>query len=335
MERSEDSESLYLKLRTLAYSEPKKARYLFCKLLDAKSPLLESLFDKCSELGESRTRHVVANAFKNRDDREIYSNILFAWLDVEDDEFTKTALLEVVAGIEPKVDGRQSPSHNFEKQLIEPYRYISERLCHRVRNSIPEVRTEVLKLRASIVNITDSTIKDEIVLITNKLDDAVVRVGEVVGFDSGDGKFNWRNINLYDWLLNYANEWNTQNKLVNYNPSGDSGTIIFSTEFHLETIFWNIWTNTIQEIGTGCNISISFQTISRSLQLTILDNGAGFDGESKENIFEGAYSNKGSNRGKGMLEVEDAVNRLKGDAKIIMHTGTEYRLMISFPVAEK
>ena len=74
-------------------------------------------------------------------------------------------------------------------------------------------------------------------------------------------------------------------------------------------------------------------TISaKNVDLLIVDNGDGFPQELHGVIFQERYSAKGAHRGRGLLEVQEAVQRLRGKAQLVQYRPGDFRVMLSFPL---
>jgi sensor histidine kinase regulating citrate/malate metabolism len=107
---------------------------------------------------------------------------------------------------------------------------------------------------------------------------------------------------------------------------------IFANDHLLDTLFWNIWLNAHQAVGVNCEIVIEFRVTGRELELLISDNGSGFPHELKDVVFQQVYSTKNRGRGRGLLEIQDAVERLSGRVDLYETTVAEYRIRIRLPV---
>ena len=101
----------------------------------------------------------------------------------------------------------------------------------------------------------------------------------------------------------------------------------------LEVVFWNIWLNAHQAVGGGCNVTVVFGTASNDLVLKIFDNGPGFSKDLKDIAFQQMYSSSQTlGRGRGLLEIQEAVERLGGRIQLFEEKPSEYRLLIRLPL---
>jgi sensor histidine kinase regulating citrate/malate metabolism len=64
----------------------------------------------------------------------------------------------------------------------------------------------------------------------------------------------------------------------------------------------------------------------------VLDNGSGFPEMQLETAFQQIFSTKSESRGRGLLEIADAVLRLQGKVDLAKVATNEYRIHIQLPV---
>jgi len=69
MPSSDTAEQLHVKLRLLAAEDPRKAQAFVNELLDSNHPCLQELLRRITVPGEGRTRQIVANAVRPRQDK--------------------------------------------------------------------------------------------------------------------------------------------------------------------------------------------------------------------------------------------------------------------------
>jgi sensor histidine kinase regulating citrate/malate metabolism len=108
-----------------------------------------------------------------------------------------------------------------------------------------------------------------------------------------------------------------------------------ATPFYLDTLFGNLWSNAIQAVEpSACAIELQCVVDLRRLWLAMLviDNGPGFAASHVETAFTQTFSTKGLSRGRGLLEVADAVHRLQGEIRLVPVQGSEHRIQIQVPV---
>ena len=105
---------------------------------------------------------------------------------------------------------------------------------------------------------------------------------------------------------------------------------ILGSDYLLRLIFWNIWVNAHQAVGNPCSIVLNVALREESLVVVVLDSGKGLPEELTDVAFRDRYSSRSANRGRGLLEVQDAIQQLHGDAKLIEWTPREYRVQLTF-----
>ncbi len=69
--------------------------------------------------------------------------------------------------------------------------------------------------------------------------------------------------------------------------------------------------------------------VNGKLRLTIFDNGEGFQPNDIERAFQFQYSTKSKERGRGHMEVRDAMERMNGSATVAA-TDRGYRVQLDF-----
>jgi len=167
------------------------------------------------------------------------------------------------------------------------------------------------------------------------MNDALLSLSrELEATDADPQYFQQRSIALGDWLRNmdlqYTSRYSSLNlKLVN---ADGAGVRVLASNYLLETVFWNIWLNAHQAAGASCAISVIFETAGKDLILKILDSGQGFSKDMKDVAFQEMFSTKTPGRGRGLLEIQEAVERLGGNIRLYEEQPTEYRLQIRLPL---
>jgi sensor histidine kinase regulating citrate/malate metabolism len=80
-------------------------------------------------------------------------------------------------------------------------------------------------------------------------------------------------------------------------------------------------------------VTVVFETASNELILKILDSGQGFSKDLKDIAFQQMYSSSRTpGRGRGLLEIQEAVERLRGRIQLFEEKPSEYRLLIRLPL---
>lgn len=324
--------SIYERLRRLAVEDPKEAKKVFLTVFESNSEELYEFLKRLSKPNEGRLRQVVANAVRTHPHKGRIVQELLTWRETETDEFTRRA----IEGALVDVDTRAVRGGRVHRQIAEPselagvYRYVSKRLKHRLRNTLVLVRGQANRLK----HLLPGELNPEIQTTFAKLNDAINSVGrdlEVIDVDPEH--FQDRSIALADWLrqlnLRYANQFSPVNLVL---VSTENSVRIFANDYLLEIIFWNIWVNAHQATGANCQITIEFKATPPDLYLLISDNGEGFPADLKDIVFQQVYSTKNLSRGDGLLEIQDAVERLAGRVQLYEARPSEFRIEIRLPL---
>jgi signal transduction histidine kinase len=239
-----EPEQTYERLRSLAVHEPRKARDLLVLVVSAHGSQLAPLLELASRPGEGRIRQIVATTMRvNPDVSDIFRPWLERWLALEDDEFAVRAIREALAVVASPTtrNGETELPRNF----AETYRYVSERLCHRVRNSLSAPDTALFQLELLLPKIQDPSVRTRLEGILADLQSGIHRISRMVEFDQRDGYMSWSSIDLHSWVLQAAANLNSRYgslRLVIRSTTG-ARTRIRATPFLLDVIFGNLWSN--------------------------------------------------------------------------------------------
>jgi signal transduction histidine kinase len=326
-------EALYERLHMLAIEDPKQARKVFLEAFESGSEELSALFVALDRPSEGRLRQVVANALRNHPEKTRALPQLFRWRDAETDEFTRRAIDGALSDVDQRSVRAGRPQQNIggPSEVGDVYRYVADRLRHRLRNIMLSAQAQTARLR----RLTGTNADADVQTVVAKLDDAIISMGrEVEATDVDPAHFQQRSVLLADWLremnLRYATRYSPINlRLINM----DGASIrVFANDYLLETVFWNIWLNAHQATGPNCDIIIEFGRNGKQLELRISDNGQGFSNELRDVVFQQIYSTRGGSRGRGLLEIQDAVERLGGHIELYEASLSEYRILIRLPV---
>jgi signal transduction histidine kinase len=325
---------VYNNLRRLAAQNPREARTWFCQLLDSNSPKLEEILRGAAGLGEGRVRQLLANAVRPRPDKDRLIPHLLKWLETETDEFAKAAIVAVLNTVDISSYCQKPEPTIADLKLVEAYRYLKDRLCHELRNALLRPQTHILQLRAKFDTISDDVLRAELRTSLGQLSDALKRVGRIVELDADDHYFKLRPISICSWLKIMNDEYGKKYQPVSMSIEDNSNSIpiqVLASDHLLYTIFWNLWINSQQAVDGGCNITVSVTANANEVNLLIVDNGNGFSQELREVAFQERYSDKGAHRGRGLLEVQDAIQQLRGKAQLVQYRPGDFRVMLSFP----
>lgn len=324
------------KLRWVTASDPKQARTMFVSLLHGHDNTLNDVLTSASKPGDGRLRQMIATVFRTDPNATILEPWLRQWLEVEPDEFTKGAIESALSSRVLEITPR--PASRTQTLLTaEAYRYVADRLCHRIRNALTLPNAQIKRLEHLIGGVTDPALKQELTEILAACRTGFLRVSRNVEFDTGDDYLVWQTLALVHWLENTTNEFVRRFGQANLSVACDPAvrrSKVRATRFLLETIFGNLWANAIQAVEAPCKIEIQCALDSKRgvLEILVVDNGPGFPETQLETAFQQMFSTKSETRGRGLLEVGDAVLRLQGTVELARYHEDEYRIRIRLPV---
>lgn len=326
-------ENTYEHLRRLAVEDPIEAKKVFLGIFEANSEELDELLVQLGRPNEGRLRQVVANAVRAHPDKIRIVPTLLQWRSSESDEFTRRAIDGALADVDlPAMQsGKPHRAISIPNQLADTYRYVSDRLRHRLRNTMLSAQAQTNRLKSLIA--ADSAVDAQATLA--KLNDAMTALGrELEATDVAPEYFHQRSIVLADWLQQMNSRYAAQYREVGLRliNADNPRCRVFATDYLLDTIFWNIWINAHQAVGVGCEITVEFQVEESDLTLNIFDNGQGFPPELKDVVFQQMYSTKNPGRGRGMLEIQDATERMGGRVELFEYKAREYRIRLHLPL---
>lgn len=342
MPEHNDPQRTYSALRQLTVQDPKRARQEFCELLDGEKDFLVSVLEAASAPGEGRVRQLIANAVRSRPDKDKLVVYLLQWHQNETDEFAKRAIDAALDGIDRGAYKPEKHKTLVDPALVGTYRYVTGRIRHQMNNALLGPAELVMRLSDRVASIANCTVRSDLESLVAELDDAFKSVGRIVAFGPDDDFFVMRSVVILDWLNNMNLEYGRKYRPINLSLVDESPTKelrIRANDYWLHTIFWNLWTNAQQAVAGSCEIKIRARKTGSSVQLTVLDNGDGFHREMREIAFQEKYSSKenypskGSGRGRGLLEIQDAVEQLLGSVQLVEIEG-RYRVRIRFPLEE-
>ena len=330
MQKSEEPTAIFADLRRLAAESPRDARVHFASLLDSNVTALDEVLRLATAPPEGRLRQLIANAVRNRKDKVRVVPFLTRWRESESDEFAKAAINAALADVEAgpmQMFHSPNPPH-----LVETYRYVADRLCHRVRNSLTGTAQHLRSLETLLNGPSASEAKATI----GQLRDSLRAVSRIVEFSIDDSYFEWHVIDLKLWLKTMTAQYvakNTSLALRIVDREGSRPVRIHANDFLLETLFWNLWRNAQQALTSVCEIAVHLADHGPNVEIVVLDNGRGFTAEDAEVAFIDRFSRRGANYGRGLLEVQDAVGRLGGKVELFQFAPGEYRIRLALPFA--
>jgi signal transduction histidine kinase len=323
-------------LRTLAARDPKRAREWLNDFIDESGGSADALVAAFAGVRDGRVRQLVANVVRTRKDGAFLAPSLKGWLEQETDEFARMA---IVAALRSASDSRgetgSANNANTEEDLasndglftdafLQAYRYAAERLAHRVRNVLPEIQ-------ATLARMTQPDQQGNLEAELPGLRSTVARLARVVEFAEGDPEhFRLRTIALGDWVKHMHRRYSSRYSSIPLDVRGIGDLKVSASDYLLETIFWNLWANAHEAVGLGCRLSLELEPNGSYVAIQLLDNGEGFPREMQDVAFELRYSTHGDCRGRGLLEVAEAVSRLQGSVALEERDG-RLRIKILLP----
>jgi signal transduction histidine kinase len=344
MNKINDVQTLHQELRRLAAEDPLRARDQFLQLLESGSTLLDPLLEVLSSPGEGRLRQLIANALRTLPAKQRLIPYLFRWRENETDEFAFRSLEAALADVDPAVTVQSSTASDSNRTpLIDPvivqaYRYASDRLIHKVRNCLLRPGAKIIRLRSAINGLPDDMVRTQLLVHLGELIDDLNSVGKIVeSFEADPDYFAVRPVSITDWLPKMNREYSRQFSAVrlairSLDNSTQGSIEIRASDYLLETIFWNLWNNAQEATGNGCMIDVYLSRSRGMVELVFVDNGEGFSAAHQNLAFQESYSTKSEQRGRGLLEIQDAVRRLHGSVELSEYTPGEYRIKIAFPI---
>ncbi|MCU1256388.1 MAG: sensor histidine kinase [Candidatus Angelobacter sp.] len=325
-----DSDLIYQRLSRAVLEDPKAARSSFLELFESTSPHLEFVLLRAARPGESRVRQTIANAVRAHPDKSRIINHLFTWRNSEVDEF---ALRAIDAAIKDPDDRAPTSTRSRELgstlKVSEIYRYLSERLRHKLRNAMLGAQNQSVEIRAAIGRGNLDVIPAHVA----KLNDSMLLLGRLLEAVEVDPRyFELRPVSLSAWLAEMNKRYAGQYEQVGLELLGDIHVQITASDYLLETAFWNVWVNAQQAIGQNTNIIIRFTAYGEKIRLLIIDNGLGFPITLRDIAFSQTYSSKHTSRGRGLMETQDAIERLGGSVRLTEVAPAELRIEIKLPI---
>jgi signal transduction histidine kinase len=333
MPESKPVQQLYTELRQLAYEDPIEAKRQFIALYESDHADLHALLLLMSSSGDGRLRQIIARAVQKRPDRSRIADMLIQWQVSETDEFALTAIKDALEGTPGRL--RIPKTSEEMPDLAATFRYLSSRLRHKVLNVLPLTGLSVDDLREVILELDAGSSTHSILTRLDDLQASLRRLERAMDFNEEVGYFAQNRLLLPEWLRLYAPRFQSYYGTIKLQI--DFGTIaddawIRASSFLLETIFDNLWVNSQQATAGICTITVIGRTHGANLIVTVIDNGEGYLAEDRERAFELRYTTKGgTERGRGHLEIADAVRRLGGTAKVKQVYQNGFRPVLTLP----
>ena len=141
-------ELLYERLRRLAVEDPREARGVFLAAFEAKSPGLADLFARLRKPNAGRLRQVVANSVRAHPEKARIVSELLQWRETETDEFTRRAIDGALVDVDSTAlrEDKNLQKVAAPSELVDMYRYVADRLRHRLRNTMLAAQAQASRL---------------------------------------------------------------------------------------------------------------------------------------------------------------------------------------------
>lgn len=329
-----EGEAAYGELRRLAFEDALAAKYYFQALLDGRKEILSQVLTLAGNRSAGRVRQIIARAALKEHDQNLLTPFLTSWADGETDEFARIAIQDALIQIGGSGRRRKSSPPEALPDLAATFRYLSTRMRHRVLNVLPRAGLSVDDLRDELLRTSDN---HELVSILPYLDELKVsleRLVNAVAFTDEAAHFEVANIRLSSWLTSYSRNFQAEYGSISLKTDFDQAEAevrVEASQFLLETIFMNLWCNSQQACGIGCDIRVHGFMRNNQLIVYILDSGSGFGTNDKERAFLLQFSTKqGNDGGRGLMEVSEAMRRLSGKVGLEEVPGYGLRVALTF-----
>jgi len=157
--------------------------------------------------------------------------------------------------------------------------------------------------------------------------------------EPNDAYFRLRPVALHEWLTHMNAEYATRYTRIDLQIRAQEDVKarrILGSDYLLRLVFWNLWVNAHQAVGNPCSIVLHCEMQGDVFSVIVSDSGRGFPADMVGVAFECQYSRHGGpNRGRGLLEVQDAIQKLGGDSQLVEVTSGEYRVQLTFSTRTK
>lgn len=332
-----DPTEAYTRLRRAVFSDAKQARRELSAVRQEAADLFDAVLGLAGRPGEGRVRQLIATAARIDGFAAAIEPTLRRWLAAESDEFARSAIVAALA-TDP-LPGRQPTRDSLPLEFVEAYRLVTDRLCHKVRNALPAPVAAVVTLERLSESVADPALAAELRDVVSLLKPSIQRLTRVTEYDSADAVMRWASIAVGPWLEAAVPQLKSQcgaAELCLVATDQCRGLCVRATPFWLDTIFSNLWLNAVQAVQAvaagPCVITVEVNAVGSQLHLLIRDNGPGFTTQQVGTIFRNPYSTKGENRGRGLLEVADAVRQLHGEVRLLPVAANQHRVQIRLPL---
>lgn len=320
---------IYETLRYLCLVNPLQAKQDFMALLDGDKVVLESVLKQAaSDPGGARVRSMIARSIPGHRAFPDLVSILELWQQSETDEFARMAIADALAKPERKKASHSKLTSDLP-DLSKTYEFLSQRLRHRILNVLPRAGLSVDQLRDALIEGKDL---DTILALVNDLKSTLRHLERNIDQITEEVDFEPMNIRLIDWLQAFAARFRSGRSDVEIMIVGDATATVNANRYLLDTIFRNLWVNSAQAVIGKCQITTRVSVERTQIVVAIVDNGPGFTAVDAESAFRLQYSSsRDPERGRGHMEVADAMRRLAGNAAVELVPNNGFRAVLRLP----
>lgn len=326
-----DVNSTYHRLRELAFEDPVATKNDFLAILAQDHAMAVAVLTASTDQRGSRFRQITARALGKKALVTDIERAFSGWIEFETDEFALSAIREALAPKKSATPKRQKfvPPLKLEST----YKYVSERLRHRVLNALPGAGMAIQRLKLDVQGAASPQLAATLSKQLDQLYGQLSKLEQAVKFDEDSAYFQAGPIELASWLRDhqtkFANEYAAIELFLDFD--GVAGLVhVYATAYWLETTFTNLWKNSVDEVGRECcQITLRATRSGNELRIIVLDNGTGFQASDVERAFQFQYSSKSKDRGRGHMEVQDAMERIGGTANVV-ETDRGFRVQLVF-----
>jgi len=322
----------YIELRELAYADPLAAKTEFFRIMEVNPSVAVAILSVADDERGSRFRQIVARGIPNKAISATIRGIFEKWAIKESDEFALTAIRGALS--EP-----MEPSRTRTRSALPPlaqpeetYKYVSARLRHRLLNALTPATTAVSRLKRQVADVLSA---EETLLISESLDmlhNRLERLTASVQFDHEAQYFQPVAMDLISWVSQHEQLFRARYANITFAtiPVTTETALVRAIPFLMDTVFDNLWKNSIDALGEAVCVVRTLITFSiEHICLLLIDNGRGFAKADTKWAFTHPHSSKDPQRGRGLMEVGEAMARMGGSVKLV-EIEQEYRVQLRF-----
>jgi signal transduction histidine kinase len=328
----EPAASVYETLRRGCLTNPTEAKQQFMRLLEGDKPLLNSVLSAASGPDGTRVRSMIARAVRGHAALPTIRSVLEQWQQSERDEFTRMAIADALASSSAKAHPRGPKLTNDLPELSRTYEFLSRRLRHRVLNVLPRTAFSADRVRDALIDGRDATF---ILPLLDDLKATLRNLEKVIDQIAEEGDFEPTEVRLTDWLRRFALRFKNgrTDVQVAITTTDELPGVVLANGYLLDVIFRNLWNNSVQSAPTPCQIMTRVSVSLAEVLVTVVDNGPGLTSDAAISAFQFQYSSSSDpKKGRGHLEVADAIGRLMGTAAVEEIAGQGLRVVLRFRV---